>query len=153
MSGNGYNFVKEVGWRCFHVHLQVDYRFIFHHLVFYPIRVLLCLSFNTFIKKKFNFFLFNCIPYCCKEKHFNCLPLQLSLIVISVEPSIDLHDKSRKLSQFFKIPISWVFIKVWYLILEVVSTWRIMLKWKKWNPRKRFLTFFSFLLVFIDCVM
>jgi hypothetical protein len=37
--------------------------------------------------------------------------------------------------------------------LEVVSPWRIMLKWKKWNPRKRLLAFFSFLLVFIDCVV
>jgi hypothetical protein len=29
MSGNGCNFVKEAGWRCFHTRLQADYRFIF----------------------------------------------------------------------------------------------------------------------------
>jgi hypothetical protein len=28
-----------------------------------------------------------------------------------------------------------------------------MLKWKKWNPRKRLLEFFFFFLVFSDCVM
>jgi hypothetical protein len=89
-----------------------------------------------------NFSLFNHIFNYNKEKIFNCLPLQSCLILINVEPSINLHDKSHKLSQNFKIPISWVLIKVWYLILEVVSPWRIMLKWKKWNLRKRFLVFF-----------
>jgi hypothetical protein len=81
------------------------------------------------------------------------LPSQLHLIVISVEPSIDLHDKSHKLNQFFKFPISWVLIRVWNLILEAISPWKIVLKWTKWNTRKRLLAFFSFLLIFIDRVM
>lgn len=153
MSRNGCNFVKKAGWRCFHACLQANCRFIFNHLVSYPIENLLYLSFNTFIKIFFNFFLFNCIPYYNGNKHFSCLPSQLRLIVISAKPSIDLHDKSRKLSQFFKIPISWVLIRAWYLNLEVVSPWRIVLKWKKWNLRKRLLAFFLFLLVFIDYVV
>jgi hypothetical protein len=44
----------------------------------------------------------------------------LCLIVISAKPSIDLLDKSRKLSQIFKIFISWVLIRFWYLILEAL---------------------------------
>jgi hypothetical protein len=106
-------------------------------------------------QKKIIFFLFNHILYCNREKHFSSLPSQLRLIVIiviSIEFSIDLHhDKSHKLNQFFKIPISWVLITVWYLILEVVFSWKIVLKW--WNPRKGLLEFFSFLLVFSDCIM
>jgi hypothetical protein len=46
-----------------------------------------------------------------------------------------------------------VLIRAWYLNLEVVSPWRIVLKWKKWNLRKRLLAFFLFLLVFIDYVV
>jgi hypothetical protein len=83
MSRNGCNFVKEVGWRCVHACLQANYRFIFHHLVFYPITE-------------------RSISIAC---HCNCL------IVISANPSIDLHDKSRKLRQFFqyshKLGVDW----------------------------------------------
>jgi len=144
MLGNGCNFVKEVAWRCFHARLQAYYGFVFHYLVFYPIATFFYLSFDTFFKFFFNFFLFNHIIYCNGEKHFSCLPSWLRLIIISIKPSIDLHDKSHKLSQIFKIPISWVLITVWYLILEVVSRWRIVLKWKKWNPRKRAFGIFFF---------
>jgi len=39
------------------------------------------------------------------------------------------------------------------LILETTSSWRVVMKWRKWNPRRRLLAFFSFLLVFISFVV
>ncbi len=91
-----------------------------HFSSFSPITTLLHLSFDTIIKIFFNLFFFKNLPCCSREKHFSCLPLKLCLIVISAKPSIDLLDKSRKLSQIFKIFISWVLIRFWYLILEAL---------------------------------
>ncbi len=88
---------KQVGDVFIHAYKQIIDSF-FHRLISYPIVTILCLSFDTFIKNFFNFFLFNHIPYCNEEKHFSCFPSQLHLIVINAKPSIDLHDKSHKLS-------------------------------------------------------
>jgi len=39
------------------------------------------------------------------------------------------------------------------LILETTSSLRVVMKWRKWNPRRRLLAFFPFLLIFIACVV
>jgi hypothetical protein len=73
------------GVRSFHARLQLDCRFIFHYLVSYPIASLLRLSFDTFIKIFFHFFLLNRLPLCSAERsisvacHRSCVCGKLSV--------------------------------------------------------------------------